>query len=118
MAVAQARFAGVWFNVADAQLYTMALLPNRPQMYKKDAKYRAGTFKVDTVMMKPVIAKQSGTEMCQPRSLFLSLEVATANETSVASRYGGAVQTSVMVVDPRWKPLTMVGKKLLNPYAL
>jgi hypothetical protein len=61
----------------------MALLPKQPLMYKKYAKYRAGTFKVATVTMKRAVAKQSGKAMWNLRSLFWSLEKATRKEMTV-----------------------------------
>ncbi len=63
IAVAQALFAGVWLRVEAAQVYTIALEPKHPPTYKKEAKYRAGTLRVETVMMNPAVAKQSGMAM-------------------------------------------------------
>lgn len=115
MAVAHARFAGVWFRVAAAQVYTMAFEPKHPPMYRNEAKYRAALLSVATVMMKPATAKQRGKAMWKPRSLLRSLENAIAKEMIVPIMYGGAVQTRVIVLEPRLKPLTIDGKKLLKP---
>jgi hypothetical protein len=95
----------------------IALLPKRPPVYRKLAKYRAGTFKVETVIMNPQIAKQSGTATWNPRSLLRSEDIAMPNAMSVLTRYGGAVQIRLIVVDPKLNPLMIVGKKLLKPYA-
>jgi hypothetical protein len=34
----------------------------------------------------------------------------------VPKMYGGAVKASAIVLDPKLKPATIVGKKLLKPY--
>lgn len=60
-------------------------------------------------MAKPTAAVAIGTEMCHPLSRWWSLEKATAKEITAAIRYGGAVQTSVIVREPNPKPSTMEG---------
>jgi hypothetical protein len=49
-------------------------------------------------MMKPAAAIPIITEMCQVRSLSFPDEMPTAMPTKPATREGGAVRTSVMVV--------------------
>jgi len=86
MAVAHARFSGVWLTADAAQVYTKALAEKQPEMYKKDAKYRAEMLRVATEIAKPMAAAPIGTEMCQPLSLYRSLENATPNETAAPTR--------------------------------
>ena len=59
----------------------MALAEKQPDVYRKDAKYRAGTLSVETDMMKPAMAMNMGMAICKPRSLERSLESATREET-------------------------------------
>jgi hypothetical protein len=61
IAVAQARFSGVWFRVELAQLNTIALDEKQPQMYRNAAVYRAALLSVDTETMKPTQATACGT---------------------------------------------------------
>jgi hypothetical protein len=61
IAVAHARFSGVWFKVELAQLNTIALDEKQPQMYRKAAVYRAALLSVDTEIMKPTQATACGT---------------------------------------------------------
>ena len=109
IAVAQDLFSGVWLTADAAQVYTIAFAAKHPEMYKNEAKYRAGTFKVATEIMKPVAATAIETTMCQPRSLLRSLEKATIKEMTAPRRYGGLVHRSVTVLEPKLKPLTMAG---------
>jgi hypothetical protein len=86
------------------------LLPvKQPAMYRKLAKYLAGTFSVATEMMNPMIATVIDMVICQPRSLILSLLYAMAKVTRAPIRYGGAVQTRVIVLEPRLNPRTIDG---------
>lgn len=78
-------------------------------MYRKLAKYLAGIFNVATEMMNPMIATVMEMMMCQPRSLILSLLYAMAKVIRAPIRYGGAVQTRVMVLEPRLNPRTIDG---------
>jgi hypothetical protein len=54
--------------------------------------------------------------MWKPLSLLRSDDQATKNDMMVPKMYGGAVKASAIVLDPRLKPATIVGKKLLKPY--
>lgn len=86
IAVAAARFSGVWFSTLAAQLYTIALAANAPLAYRNDAAYRAGTFSVPTLMANPTTATAMGAAMWKPRSPRRSLETATANDTAAPKR--------------------------------
>lgn len=63
MAVAQARFSGVWFKTLAAHEYTIELAAKAPEQYKNAAKYLAGTLSVATEIAKPMTATNMGTEM-------------------------------------------------------
>lgn len=109
IAVAQALFSGVWLVVLAPHAKTRLFPVKQPAIYKKLAKYLAGTLSVATEMMKPVIATLIETMICQPRSFIRSLLYAIAKVMRAPMRYGGAVQTRVMVLDPRLKPRTIDG---------
>ena len=115
IAVAAARFSGVWLSDPEAHEKTSALEDMQPATYRKPAPYLAVPFSVAAEMTKPITAINCGTEMCNPRSFRLSLDHAVEKAQMAASMYGGAVRRRVIVVPPRLKPLTMVGKKLMNP---
>lgn len=61
IAPAQARFSGVWLVDVAAQLYTIELAEKHPEIYRKDAKYCAGTFWTLALIMKPTAATPIGT---------------------------------------------------------
>jgi hypothetical protein len=63
IAVAQARFSGVWFSDDAAQEYTVALAANVPAQYRRDAKWRARIFRVEAEIAKPMIATAIGAIM-------------------------------------------------------
>jgi len=109
IAVAQALFSGVWLVVLAPHANTRLLPVKHPAMYRKLAKYLAGTFNVATEMTNPTIATVIEAMMCQPRSLILSLLYAMANVIKAPTRYGGAVQTRVIVLEPKLNPRTIDG---------
>jgi len=109
IAVAQALFSGVWLVVLAPHANTRLLPVKQPAMYRKLAKYLAGTFSVATEITNPTIATAIEMMICQPRSLTLSLLYAMAKVIRAPTRYGGAVQTRVMVLEPRLNPRTIEG---------
>lgn len=56
IAVAHARFSGVWLTADAAHVYTSELAAKQPQIYRNDEKYLAAVFKVDTLMTNPTTA--------------------------------------------------------------
>jgi hypothetical protein len=86
IAVAQALFSGVWLVVLAPHAYTRLLPVKQPAMYRKLAKYLAGTLRIATEMMNPVIATLIDMMICQPRSPSRSLLYAMAKVMRAPTR--------------------------------
>jgi hypothetical protein len=86
IAVAQALFSGVWLVVLAPQANTRLLPVKQPAMYRKLAKYLAGTLRVATEMINPVTATLIEMMMCQPRSPSRSLLYAIAKVMRAPTR--------------------------------
>jgi hypothetical protein len=86
IAVAQALFSGVWLVVLAPHAKTRLLPVKQPAMYRKLAKYLAGTLRVATEMMNPVIATLIDMIICQPRSPSRSLLYAMAKVRRAPTR--------------------------------
>lgn len=80
------------------------------------AKYRTPRFNEPQAKAKPMHAISFEIVMCHVRSLNLPDEYETRTDTKVATKKGGQVRTSVMVVLYP-SVLTTVGIKFLNPLA-
>lgn len=86
MAVAAAFFSVVSPTVKAAQLYTAALAPKTPQMYRKEAQYRPARFRTVALMMNPTTATPIGAQMWYPLSFRLSLDQAMRYDTPAPMR--------------------------------
>jgi hypothetical protein len=86
IAVAQALFSGVWLVVLAPHANTRLLPVKQPAMYRKLAKYLAGTLRIATEMMNPVIATLIDMMICQPRSPSRSLLYAMAKVMRAPTR--------------------------------
>ena len=114
-------FSVVWPSVADTHPRITELTAYAPEANRKQEIYLAATFIVAHDMMNPTSAAPMQIVMCQVRSFRFPEDRATAKPTNAETRYGGQVNTKVIVsLKPRlpttcFKPLTSSARRRDSP---